>query len=581
MEATTTSLEDITTQVEEQKEGINWWGLVSVIVFYIAILVIGLYASWKKKSLESTNSDDVFLAGRDIGLFVGMFTMTATWVGGGYINGTAEMVYIPGGGLVWAQAPIGYSISLCLAGFLFAKKMREAGYVTMLDPFDQRYGQVMAGFLYIPALLGEVFWSGAILSALGASLAVILHMGHDTAIIISAGVAVFYTVIGGLYSVAYTDVIQLICIFVGLWLAVIFALINDVVEPIGSTMTENPSWWTADNTTWLGELDDRMYGYYVDCYLLLMFGGIPWQVYFQRVLSSRTAGTAKFLSFTASIGCILMSIPAVLIGCIARSADWTKTEYRVDGKVVSEIPKEQYALVLPLVMQYLTPTVVAVLGLGAVSAAVMSSADSSILSAASMFARNVYKPFRNVIYKKTKASEKEIIWAMRVGVIACGAIATYIAIVVDSIYGLWFFCSDLVYVILFPQLVCVVYLPKANTYGSITGYILGLIFRFTGGEGLLNLPPVIKYPGYIEDHGIQNFPFKTMSMLISMSSIVLVSHLTHWLFTSKTISSKWDVLQCVGNGDGCIEPMQEKPPQNGTDMEGSQNTAYKSSTTQL
>ena len=41
-------------------------------------------------------------------------------------------------------------------------------------------------------------------------------MGHDTAIIISAGVAVFYTVIGGLYSVAFTDVIQLICIFVGL-----------------------------------------------------------------------------------------------------------------------------------------------------------------------------------------------------------------------------------------------------------------------------------------------------------------------------------------------------------------------------
>ena len=37
----------------------------------------------------------------------------------------------------------------------------------MLDPFYERYGRVMTAFLYIPALLGEVFWSGAILSALG------------------------------------------------------------------------------------------------------------------------------------------------------------------------------------------------------------------------------------------------------------------------------------------------------------------------------------------------------------------------------------------------------------------------------
>jgi len=48
-------------------------------------------------------------------------------------------------------------------------------------------------------------------------------------------------------------------------------------------------------------------------------------------------------------------------------------------------------LILPLVLQYLTPTAVSVIGLGAVSAAVMSSADSSMLSSSTMTARNVYK----------------------------------------------------------------------------------------------------------------------------------------------------------------------------------------------
>ena len=50
------------------------------------------------------------------------------------------------------------------------------------------------------------------------------------------------------------------------------------------------------------------------------FGGIPWQVYFQRVLSCKTAAKAQGLSFAASFGCLLMAIPAVLIGAIGRSA---------------------------------------------------------------------------------------------------------------------------------------------------------------------------------------------------------------------------------------------------------------------
>lgn len=45
--------------------------------------------------------------------------------------------------------------------------MRTEGYVTMLDPFQLKYGQRMGGLLYIPALLGEVFWTAAILAALG------------------------------------------------------------------------------------------------------------------------------------------------------------------------------------------------------------------------------------------------------------------------------------------------------------------------------------------------------------------------------------------------------------------------------
>lgn len=45
--------------------------------------------------------------------------------------------------------------------------MRRQGYVTMLDPLQDCFGERMGGLLFLPALCGEVFWSAGILSALG------------------------------------------------------------------------------------------------------------------------------------------------------------------------------------------------------------------------------------------------------------------------------------------------------------------------------------------------------------------------------------------------------------------------------
>lgn len=100
--------------------------------------------------------------------------------------------------------------------------MREQGYITMLDPLQDAFGERMGGLLFLPALCGEVFWAAGILAALGATLAVIIDMNQSASVILSACIAVFYTLFGGLYSVAYTDVIQLFCIFIGLvsWYAI-------------------------------------------------------------------------------------------------------------------------------------------------------------------------------------------------------------------------------------------------------------------------------------------------------------------------------------------------------------------------
>ena len=69
---------------------------------------------------------------------------------------------------------------------------------------------------------------------------------------------------------------------------------------------------------WIGKVDKRYGMYYADFMLLLIFGGIPWQVYFQRILSSKTASGAAIISYFSALGCILMAVPPILIGAIAK-----------------------------------------------------------------------------------------------------------------------------------------------------------------------------------------------------------------------------------------------------------------------
>ncbi|MCG8649377.1 MAG: sodium:solute symporter family protein [Pirellulales bacterium] len=471
-----------------------------ILLFYAVIFAVGYLASRRQGKTQSPT--DLLLAGRSMPLLIGIFTMTATWVGGGYLNGTAEAIYDPSQGIVWAQAPWGYALSMVLGGLFFAGTMRRHEFTTLLDPFQRRYGQATANLLFIPALVGEVFWSAAILVALGTTFGTVLDLDTPTSILISAAVAISYTVMGGLWSVAYTDVIQLLMMLLGLAIAVPYAVMTvggaeAVYEAASTKMPAFP----RGTELWL----------WFDIALLLCLGGIPWQVYFQRVLAARDERSAARLSLVAGLGCLLMAIPAVIVGAVGLTADWSATD-------AGTAPEPN--VVLPYVLNYLTPDFVATVGLAAVAAAVMSSIDSSILSASSMFVWNVYRPrFR------PGAGDRELRRTLRVTIVAIGTAATLLALSVQSVYTLWYLCADLVYVVLFPQLVMALYCKRSNRRGALAGTAVSLTLRLGGGEPALGIPAWIPYP-LLADDGTSYFPFRTTSMLCGLVSIWLVSLLT-------------------------------------------------------
>ena len=130
----------------------------------------------------------------------------------------------------------------------------------------------------------------------------------------------------------------------------------------------------------------------------------------------------------------------------------------------------------------------------------------------------------------------------------CGAASTVLALSVNSVYTLFYLCSDLVYAILFPQLLCVIYYKYANTYGSITGYFVGLFLRIAAGEKEIDFEGLIKYPYYDEEYG-QLFPYRTFTMLCSLMTIVIVSYITRCLFLKEVVPMKYDFLSCFRQAD--------------------------------
>src|SRR5947208_16778405 len=108
--------------------------IAAVVAMYAAFLTVGWAAS--RKVRDGTPAD-LIVAGRQMPLIVAALTMTATWVDGGYLLGTAEGVYKSSIQL-GAQGGLCFGVSLVLGGIFFAGVMRRHAFTTLIDPFGAR-----------------------------------------------------------------------------------------------------------------------------------------------------------------------------------------------------------------------------------------------------------------------------------------------------------------------------------------------------------------------------------------------------------------------------------------------------------
>ncbi|MCL4305875.1 sodium:solute symporter family protein [bacterium] len=410
------------------------------ILIYISIaLIIGLVVSRKVHS-----ESDYLIAGRQLGYLLATFSIFATWFGAETCVGASAAIYDRG--LSGGNAdPFGYTICLLLMALLFAGPMWKKKLTTLADLYKDRYSPGVEKLAAIIIAPSSLIWAAAQIRAFGHVLSVSSELQLETAILIATVIVLIYTVSGGLWADAYTDVIQGFALIFGL--AVLAVVIGTHEQtPRFNDLLRNI--WTgsgnAEPESWLSSLDG---------WAVPIFGSIVAQELISRVLAARSATVARRSAFAATAIYLLIGMIPVYIGLAG----------------VSLLPgiEDSEQLMPQLALTYL-PTVLYVMYAGALASAILSTVDSALLAASALIEHNV------ILASRPQISERNRLLIARGGVLVLGIVAYFLAIYGTTTYEMVEMASGLGSAGIFVISLFALYSRRGGPLAATAALIVGL-----------------------------------------------------------------------------------------------------------
>jgi len=415
---------------------------VGVGVYMVLMIAIGIYASGKTHTMT-----EFIVAGRGLPVWLCSTTIVATWFGGGTMMGVSGSAY--DNGMIGVIAdPLGAALALLLIGFFFARLFRRLRILTVADFMAQRYGQVAAMAITVAVLFSNIAWVGAMLVAFGLIFQTLTGTPLMVGIVGGALVVFIYTAIGGLWAVALTDFVQMIIIVVGLVLLLAVVLID--VGGWSAIVPQVP----ADRFQLLpGENTGEQWLNYLRAWTIIGLVDISAQTLLQRAMASSDERTAQNSFYLGSIGYLVFGMIPVTLGIIA--------SVTMPGLQDSE------AVIPSLAIEHLHPVAVAVF-VGALLAAIMSSADSALLACASLIANNVLP-----LVVREPSARLGLITA-RLAIPACGIVAIVVAVKIQVVFDLMLDANILGLAAIIVPFILGVWWPRANRTGALSAMGAGI-----------------------------------------------------------------------------------------------------------
>ncbi|MDD6212058.1 MAG: sodium:solute symporter family protein [Clostridiales bacterium] len=367
--------------------------LVIVLLYLILILGIGFYSARKIK-----DTSDYIVAGRSLTPIILMGTLAATALGGGSTLGVVGNTYTKWGlSAVWYVIAIG--AAFLLLGIL-APRMRKTKMRTVPEFFRKEYGKLSGLFSSILTLISVVGLTAAQMKASAAILEVMLGMDYNTSLLVVAFIVSLYSILGGFWSVALTDLIQLILIVAGMCIAIPFAL--HMAGGWSSVCAHVP----AETFSLFSGIGGA---YEITAYFVLFFTSFAvGQEVVSGIYAASGAKSAKRGSRLAGILIIVFSFVPVILGITMIAL------YNMGGlnAGVMDALDQNARYALPALAVSSMPSVVVGILFAGVLSATMSSADSSLLGAGAVFSSDIYR-----IHIRPEASGKKLIAVTRLSMV--------------------------------------------------------------------------------------------------------------------------------------------------------------------
>ena len=264
--------------------------LALVAAYLTGTVLIALYAAKRVH-----NAKDFLVAGRSLPLYMNMATVFATWFGAETVLSVSATFARDGLSGVPAD-PFGASTALILFAVLFARVLYRMDLLTIGNYYRQRYGKSIEVITSLAITASYLGWTAAQLTALGLMFSVfsdgVLSLNHG--IFIAGGIVLLYTLFGGMWSIALTDLVQTAMIVIGL--SIIAFMVGDMAGGPVKVISAAADAGKLDLWPKGGSVEWFAFG---AAFLTMALGSIPQQDVFQRVTSAKDEKTASAAPCTA------------------------------------------------------------------------------------------------------------------------------------------------------------------------------------------------------------------------------------------------------------------------------------------
>ncbi|NEX77885.1 sodium:solute symporter [Bacillus thermocopriae] len=421
----------------------NLLDTIVLLLYFGVLMIIGIIGIKMAKSEK-----DFLLAGSRLGYFSHVGCLAAVIIGGAATMGSTTLGYEFGISGFWFVSMMGFGIAAL--GIFVVNKIGGYEVFTISQLLGKRFGE---GTQLISAVVTAIYTLMIVVTqviGMGNVIHVLLGWPVIPSMVIGGGIVLFYTILGGMWSITLTDMIQFAVMTIGIFF-IMFPYSIDSVGGLTALFQSVPeSHHHITNIGW-----DRIFQYF----LLYFFGLIVSQDIWQRVFTARSQKVMKASAVSAGIYSILYGLALSIVGMCALV-------------LLPNLGDSQSAFT-SLALEILPPGLLGLV-LASICSALMSNASGAIFASATLITNDIIK-----VYGKKVRNDQEIIKTSRIVTLGLGVLSIIFSIWIQNILV----ALDMAYAILsgaiFAPLVIGLYWKRVTSQAAFYSIIASSLVIFT------------------------------------------------------------------------------------------------------